>query len=267
MSTNPESLRDIHDPLIKYLNQRGYMPIVLPRGGLMPPTLYSLEGNRYVLIRSLASLVDKRADLKRVLQTTAWPTPELEKEIAALHAGKASIGFLGKILARLGIGGDPRIEAALDAGDDTRFKFEGVELRSVEPGLVLDVIRKLPQADFGDAALASHKLHIAYEYLYARKVSIGTGDVLDGSFKAGGKIAEVAEIGVSVQGKRTRAELTSYNGGEPVAFAFKVGRLLRSKGAYGFEWQVQPGFGLAPEEEGPKPYLSRTGQVYEIDNA
>lgn len=258
------STRDPKDPLIRFLNKHGYMPIVVPRGGLLPPTVYTLEDDRYVLIRSLVTLLDGHADLARKLETQPLPAADLERELQSKRGGEVSIGFLGKILAMLGLGGNPKIKAALNAGDDTRFEFEGVQIRSVEPGLVLEIVNQLPPDTLERAGLAGGKLHIAYEYLYARKVAIGAGDRIKGGFKAGADVAEVAKVGVSIEGNRTRAELASYNGKEPVAFAFKVGKLTRRAGRFDFKWQAEPGMAFAPDEDGPKPYLPRSGQVYEV---
>ena len=83
--------RDLTDPLIKYLNSKGYMPIQVPRAGLLPPTVYQLEGDRYIRQADLVSWLELRPELQKLLATEPKSAADLENEMNAKKGGKASL--------------------------------------------------------------------------------------------------------------------------------------------------------------------------------
>ncbi|MEC4682532.1 MAG: hypothetical protein VST70_02470 [Nitrospirota bacterium] len=78
-------------------------------------------------------------------------------------------------------------------------------------------------------------LHVAYNYAYAESLEMRSDD--GGEIKAklsGGKIEDVYEVGAKADMKVKKADelIFKRKGGVRIAFAYKCGRLIRSKGSF-----------------------------------
>jgi len=259
--------RDLKDEFIKYLNSKGYMPILVPRVGLLPPTIYRLEGERYIRQADLVAWLEGRPDLKALLKTTPRDATDLTKQMAAKKGGKTSFSLLDKIISFFGSAVAPKLEAAADAGDDVKFSFKDCQVREVVPDTVITVLNAVPSKKFG-AALNAKKVHIACEYLYARQVEISVGKTFTGSINLGVDAPGVGRFDAEAHANSTGGESASYGSDgskDPVAIAFRVARVTFENKKYELEWDGPPGTGLLPRQGAPKkPYLSLTGQIYEV---
>ena len=256
--------RDLTDPLIKYLNSKGYMPIQVPRAGLLPPTVYQLEGDRYIRQADLVSWLELRPELQKLLATEPKSAADLENEMNAKKGGKASLKLFEKLASFFG-GGTANLEASADAGNEVKFSYKGCTTREVLPDTIKTVLKSVPASRFGDA-LAEKKVHIACEYLYARHVEVSTKGSKTGGFNLGVGIPDAVKAGAEANAARTASDSTVWNSDladGSVAIAFRVARITHADGKYNLDWDINPGRGMVPGAK-PEPYLSLTGKIYEI---
>ena len=238
-----------NDPFMRFMNGKGYMPIVHPKSGVSPPVVLTLKGDQYFDTREIVELLTSRKLSTDGLVVDYQAAADFEKDLSNNQSGKVSIGFLGNILSKLGIGGDPKVAAHANHGDQTKYCFQGVSIKSVSPGLIRDRIHDLKPDDFDSDDLRNGNVYIAYQYVYAKKLIVGTGDNLAAGFDASVDIHNAAKIEVSAGGDRVRIDMASFNGEEPVAFGFKAGQLSLKDGKYHFEWLMPPGVGLVAEAD------------------
>jgi hypothetical protein len=248
---NVSGNQDLEDPFMLYMNSKGYMPIILPKGGVTPPVVMTLQDGHYTDTRELAELLAARKLSTEGLNAGFQPAAGFEKELANNQSGKVSVGLFGSILSKLGLGGDPTIKAHADHGDKTKFQFQDVYVKGTLPGVIRDRIRDLQPEDFDEADLKNGKVYVAYQYVYAKKLIVGTGNNMAAGFEAKAQIEGTANIELSASGNSVRIDVTAYNGNEPLAFGFKAGQLTRPGGKYHFDWNMPKGVNLRFGREEP----------------
>src|SRR5262245_49340153 len=173
--------------------------------------------------------------------------------------------FLHRLLTAIGLGGTASLEAGAKAGQRVDFDFDEVEVRGVLPGLILEALEGVDPAKFGLKDLQANKIHIAYEYLYARKVNIQIGGNYKAGFEFGADPAEVAKFKAKLGANAAAGENMVYNGAKGVvAIAFRVGQLGHDEGKYTFNYEVGKGFGNAPWLGERERYICETGTVFDI---
>ena len=129
--SKPQQLpRYLSDRFIRYLNDRGYQPILVPRGGIVPPMVCLLdsERGRYEFRNKLANLLTRPAP---GLDFTEAPAPEFNQAKISKSGGQVSIGFLqsiGKVF------GAPKLDVSAEADRNNTFNFQDVIVRSVLTG-------------------------------------------------------------------------------------------------------------------------------------
>jgi len=265
--------RDIDDAFIRYMNKLGYQPIVVPRGGLLPPGVYRLSRgtaetggrNRYILVRTLSSLV--REKKRAAFDTQPARSVDLGDTDKTARAGKATVSFLDGLLARFGFSG-ASLKAAADQGRNVSFSFKGTEIREVLPGDLLDAIRDVPPEKFGLADLAAGVVHIAYGYIYARSIGVSVGGSQAAEIDLGANIDGAAKLGLGGKASKASGSTMSHGAGrEPLAIAFSVARLDRKAGDYSLEFGVPQGAGAGPREAAGRRYLFETGRAFAIEEA
>ena len=241
------------DPFVIYMNGKGYMPIILPKGGVAPPMLLSLNEGRYSDTRELIELLASRNLQVDGLASDFKPAADFGKELTNNQKGKVKVGFLDGILSKLGLGADPTIEAHAGHGDQTKYQFQEVSVKKTLPGLIRDRIKNLQPDDFDETDLNKGRVYVAYEYVYAKKLVIGKGNNVAAGFEAKAEIKKVANIEVSAGADGVRVDITAYNGNQPLAIGFRAGQLTRANGSYHFDWNMPVGKGLVAGE--PKPLV------------
>jgi len=256
--------RDLTDEVIKYLNNIGYMPIVVPRSGIVPPTVYRHEEDTYIRIADLNDWLDARPELQALLSTKPESAVDLGNELNDRKAGKASISLFAQISAIFSAGA-PNVEAAGEAGGEVQIMYDDCTTRVVVPDKVEKALAGVKPEQFGPA-LGEGKVHIAYEYLYASKVKASVKSNAGGSASASAAIAGVGKAEATASANRGASETMTWEGKagqEPVAIAFKVAQVKLVGGHYQLNFGSGPGKALVAGAKG-KPYISLTGQVYEI---
>ena len=197
------------------------------------------------------------------------PAAEFGDKKASAKSGKVSVGFFKSILEGLGISGAPEVNAEGQAGDDRNFSFDDVEIRIVPQGQIEDAMNTgggLDVARIGRDRLDAGSVHVAYAYLYAKKVAVAFGDNVKVSVALKADIQNVANVEASGDAERTQGETLDFDGHNvPAAIAFKLGRVKHD----GKRWRLRTkqairAFGVAPHEGAERDYLPVRGAVLEI---
>jgi hypothetical protein len=251
------------DALVSVLNKDGYLPIFLPRTGLVPPDvmLYFPENRRVVRYGALASLVPAVGRLKLHPSNVA----PFEGRNTSGKNTAASLGFLGRALQAIGLGAAPKVDIGFASDQELVFAFRGVSSR----GVTLLELRKILEnvqldglpADRVDAGNA----HIAYDYLYAKHLEIRRADGREFHLGVKGKVDEFFDIAAKGKVKQTSKLLITFEaeGNDLPAFAYRAARLLRRDGG---------GFDVLGEQVNlaatgtPAPYVPRRGVVMEVED-
>ncbi|MDQ6684009.1 MAG: hypothetical protein M3Z16_02675 [Pseudomonadota bacterium] len=265
--------RDLNDQLIAFLNSKGYQPILLPKGGVQPPTVYILDKSRqrYEMHRSFNSLLPPGvAPLAAALESA----PSFDKLQASKQHGEVSVSFMRGLLEKFGIGGAPRIDALAKADADASFTFGKVRSRHIAIGTLEDAMAQQPGAfaksvaqKFSPDDLDSGLIHVGYEYLYSNAIEMHQGGSVTGELAMSASAGDQAEIKVGAGAHREDGEGVRYAGREPVAFAFRVAQLQRVDGAFRLRGWQSEGAGMNATDAERELYVYRTGQVFEITDA
>ena len=256
---------ELGDRMVEFLNHRGYQPITMPRGGVMPPTLYKSRGAGYQLTGDLAARLSGHPEAIASLKSTPQPVMNLSKDLDAEAGGELSLTLFQKLMARLGLAGSVGAKANLNIGNDVQFKFEDVTSRFVAPDTILAAVAKLPSTAFGD--LQADPVYIAYEYLYARRASMAVGKSHDGSAEVSFDGGDLGSAKAGGHSKSTAGEKGNFDGGgnaQAVAFAFAIGRLTYRDGGYAFDWKTKAGANLAPAAGRPGRKVYLPNRIVEI---
>jgi hypothetical protein len=264
--SKPQQLpRDLSDRFIRYLNDRGYQPILVPRGGIVPPMVCLLdsERGRYEFRNKLANLLTRPAP---GLDFTEAPAPEFNQAKISKSGGQVSIGFLqsiGKVF------GAPKLDVSAEADRNNTFNFQDVIVRSVLTGPIESALQSgvKPEKLGDNDDFAAGRVHIAYDFLYARKIEMsrGTSAKGEGAASADGGPAATFKIGVHAAG--TDVDNTKYDN-EPAAFAFRVAQVSYDDKAKRYRVRdVEPRGSGESEAGGPEErYVYETGQVLKFND-
>lgn len=256
------------DPFVKYLNERGYQPILVAVGGLLPPMVCILDPKQ--------KRFEFRYELKDVLLPGA-KAPEA-KEVAAIDMqkekvteanGKLSIGFMGKVAAFFCMEG-PKVDLAADMDKGATFNFSNVTCKAVLLGLCTDALNeslneaKIPNDDDMKAGL----VHIAYDFLYSSSLTREYNDNKGFAGEAGGAVPQAVSLGLAAHYKNKNGELEKYDEAKhplhmPVAIAFKVAQMQYTPKGITLKGVLTDAEGLGEREE-DDPYLAAPQAVIDF---
>ncbi len=243
------------DALVRLLNQRGYLPIFLPRTGLEPPELYSFARQKNELVRWGA--------LRQFLpQGTAFrPKSSQVSDIEHLQtSGKKqslALDFLSRALKCVGIEGAPKLDLSFSGAEEYRFSFSGLTAKSVDPAALRTVIQGLELTGIPQRYLEMGGLHIAYEYLYAQKLLMSRSDQRGFRQDISGAVGQYLDLGAKGS-VRVESETTisfSGQGGVSAAFAYKAARILQGNNG----WELYPEEQMADVRLETRPFLPARG--------
>lgn len=255
------------DAFVKQLNQWGYLPVFLPQTNLVPPDLYNFKDSDHKLVRrgplqdylpGGTSLPEEVGDLPDQLKHTETSSKSLS----------GAISFLQNGLACLGVTGIPRIDLSFTKSRTFEFLLGGLTYRRV-PASKLDlVIRGLRTDAIPAAYVSGGHLHVAYEYAYARTLTLRwtTGGGTSGDI--GGDVSQLVELGGKAKAEWTSETSISFErpDGQPVAFAYRAGRLELEPGGWVFfpdEFKAAGALQSMGEEQ--PLYLVARGVVLEVE--
>jgi len=240
------------DPLVKLLNDRGYMPVKLPRTGVVPPHVYVDPGDeRLVALGPLAKFV---AGGHLPAQPNSGKAADISQQATARMDTKAAGSLLQQALQAIGVTDAPKLDLSFLIQHRVQFTFSDVTWIGVDP---VDISNALYHANFSSQPCDQVKgdmLLIAYEFIYARKLMMGlVAGHAGGIDFAALKLEHFLELGAKAKVEATSSTMLSFSAsGEesPVAFGFKSGRVRHDRGRFAFDvtrLSLAPGAPPVPE--------------------
>jgi hypothetical protein len=226
------------DRLVRWLNERGYQPVLLPETRMEPPDLYVYQQHR----------LRYWDQLKKYLPAGAPLPAAKDSQLSDIHLVQTTqktldgtLGFIGNALRKLGIESGPNMDLSFAGTGELTFSIVGVTCKEVSLAEITELVKILKQELLPQDYLRSGVLHIAYKYAYAQKLEMKRAD--GGKFYGnitGIQVEELMKIKASgsVEVKNGDSLVFDSNGKESVAFAYKAAR-LRSAG---------DGFDVLPED-------------------
>jgi hypothetical protein len=243
------------DALVRFLNEDGYLPVFLPRTGLIPPDVYTLgKAGKLARNDALRRYLPKGVTLPHN-ESGAMANIELHK--TSSKNAKAAATFLQNALACIGV---TSFKSDLSFAGSSSFVFAFTEVTYERaPGLD-HALAKLDLGAIPDETIKGGKVHIAYEYLYAKSLRMmrSDGEAFSTNLSADA-VRKLFDLGASGVVHADSASVIRFTTtGKPAAFAYKAGRLVKHKN----HWE------LAREEiakgsvgETKLPYLPARGVV------
>jgi hypothetical protein len=186
-------------------------------------------------------------------------------------AASGSIRFLVNAFRVLGIE-SPAIDIAFAGGSSLTFSFRGLLAVRVDPTKIDSLLVDLDTTAVPEDQIEAGKLHIAYEYLYASALCVSRSDGRSFGGDAQARLSEWFDIAAAGATTLRRNTVIRFEriGGERAAFAYKAGRLDRSRTGWTFRPEVvnvrrhvvtfESSTGGEPARE-PRPYLPARGVV------
>jgi hypothetical protein len=273
----PQQLpRDLNDKFIRHLNVRGYQPILVPHARLLPPMVCLLdrERGRYEFRNELAKLLPRPAP---ELDFTEAKAPEFSQAKISSKGGKVSVGFLASFCSMFGLGAS-KINVSAEADNNNSFNFQNVIVRSVLTGPIESALQSgVKPEKLGDKDdFAAGRVHIAYDFLYARKFEMLRGANVKGEFGAGADGGAVGTVAVDLHAGGKDAGNETYGKGdtaaaepEPAAFAFRVAQVSYDEKTKRYKVRDAEPRGAGESEAGrpERKYLYDTGQVFSFGDS
>lgn len=222
----------MRDRLVALLNDLGFQPVFLPTTGLEPPELYNHDRGRLI----------RRGPLRRYLQAELPPlrfgsVPDIEHHHTSRKRLAEATKFLGNALRCIGVGAAKLSLSALGS-EDLVFAFSEVTTARIDPSDLDPLLQQLEVHAIPDEYVAAGALHIAYEYVYARRVSVRRADGKGLTADLEGRLPDLFELGVEGRVRVDDASALSFTASDqkPAAFGYKAGQLRRD----GAKWAFYP---------------------------
>lgn len=246
------------DALVTLLNNVGYMPVFLPRAGLVPPDLYDLgQHNKLIYLGPLSAILPNTVKLPTPSRNAL---PDIHHQETSKKSLKAAASFLEHALKCIGVVTPVKLDLSFAGATELSFSFSEVSYAAIPPTKLLSVIQEIDATGIPQNNINSGRLHIAYDYAYARKLLLRRCD--HSSFKydvRGIKVGSFIDIGTGGKVEAEDATTIAFkSNGHSIAFAYKAGQLVRHRG----QWQFNPeikGRGFLAEHA--RPYLPARGVV------
>lgn len=252
------------DALVKLLNKAGYLPVFLPRTGLEPPELYTMtDDHRLVRHGALVHFLPAARDLA----PTEGSVAQLEAEQTSSKRQHAALSFLHNALKCIGITGAPKLDVSFTGKTSLVFAFTGVTYRAVDPARLTGLIQDLHTDGLPREYVDNGHLHIAYEYLYARKLLMSRTDQKAFDHDIGASIGSYLDVGAGGHVEVISKTTISFEAadGPPAAFGYKAGGLRRDGRRWSFyPEEITAGLESVDGGELARPYLPARGVVLEL---
>jgi hypothetical protein len=253
-----------NDALVKLLNSFGYQPVFLPRTNVAPPELYGYVNDRlirYGPLRFFLQQVDQ-------LSPTRGAMPDLYQKETTGKDAHASVSFLENALRALGIAGIPKLDLSFAGKSELVFSFSEVSYVAVDPVQLYTVLQKFLAFDaIPNNYINAGRLHVAYEYLYSRRLVMSRADHKSFDIDVSGKIGDFIDLGTAGHVDTDGGTVVSFAPltTELPAFAYKAGRVSRE----GSHWVFEPEIVGAKRavEQPPVPYIPQKAAVLKVDDA
>ena len=239
------------DALVKVLNKAGYMPVKLPKTDIEPPQVYTVDRPRRS-IRPWGGLdlfltPSARKKLKAV-PVKRGKAPDIKHTHTTRKKLNLAADFLKDALACIGVSSVPQIDLSFCGNVQLVFMFSGVTSRCIDAGALLPIldgfsVKRIPQ-DY----VSQGGVHIAYEFLYAKKLLMRRADGKAFATNISGKVGEFIDVGTGAEVSVQQETTLSFSGSAkaPVAFAYRSGRVLNDGDDWAF-YIHDPMLGARPD--------------------
>jgi hypothetical protein len=183
--------------------------------------------------------------------------PDIEHHSSTSKTQKASVSFLKKALACIGVDGSPKLDISFTGKASLTFRFTNIRVASfdkmdnvVKEKLALDAIPPNVIED-GD-------LHVAYEYLYAENLIMSRDDQKAFEHDVAASLQTHIDIGTKGKVELRSSTTLSFSSTltDRVAFACKFGQLVRRNA----NWYFYPEEGKMGREQ-TRPFVPARGVV------
>jgi hypothetical protein len=223
------------DALVRELNRLGYQPVFLPRTGVTPPEVYTYVREQKRLVRNgpLQEYLPAAANLK----PTDGRLGDIEYQYSSEKKLDAAISFLETALKCIGIDAIPKIDLGFTGSKSFSFAFTDVTFLSVDPARLGQIIGGMSTKGIPQAYVEGGRLHLAYEYAYAKQLLMSRGDKQSFSEDISGNVGAYIDLGVKGSVSVASTSTISFKGtAGSAAFAYKAGLLARENE----EWVLYP---------------------------
>jgi hypothetical protein len=219
------------DALVRELNRRGYQPVFLPRTGVSPPELYNYSRENQRLVRR-GELANYLPAVKKLVPTKGQ-LGDIAYKYTSEKKTDAAVSFLENALRCIGIDAVPKIDLGFAGSKDFSFAFTDVTYQSVDPAVLDPILRGMSTGGIPKEYVEAGRLHIAYEYAYARELVMNRGDKKSFAADISGKIGEFLDLGAKGSVSVLNQSTISFKGKDTAAaFAYKAGRLAVEDGVW-----------------------------------
>lgn len=250
------------DALVTALNRAGFQPVFMPYTNILPPELYNFArrpiGPRLVRRGPLNSYLAQEVPFT----LTRSELPDITHVSTTRKDLNGSVDFLRQCLLCLGITAIPRVDLSFAGTESLIFRLKDVHSMRVDPADIDHAITGLDTDAIPQDYVDQGFLHIAYEYAFARSITMHRADGREFTADVRADIAAFIDVGAGVSVERSNDETLKISAAEdqPIpAFAYKAGRLQR-----GDRWRFYPDEVRRDGSE-PQPYLTRRGSVLVIE--
>jgi hypothetical protein len=251
------------DALVTLLNRAGYQPVFLPRTGLTPPELYNYgkETGKARLIRRgpLADYLPEPVDFEVIRSSL----PDISHAHTSSKDLSASVSFLSRCLACLGITAVPSLDLSFAGTNQLVFAFKGVWSLRVEPSALDHMLRSLDLGAIPEEYVERGFLHVAYDYAFTPSLVVQREDRRAFSAGVDGDIGQFIQLGADAKVAVEDRSTISFNvaNAHVPAFAYKSGRLVHDT-----RWRFYPEETYrSGTEESSRPFVMRRGVVLDAE--
>jgi len=248
------------DDLVRELNKRGYQPVFLPRTNIEPPELYNYSPDAGRLIRRgpLKDYLSEAAGL----QVESGELADISYSYTSSKRGEIATSFLQNSLKCIGISAIPKIDLGFTGSQDFSFAFTDVTYRKVDSSKIDKIIQEISTGAIPNELVEAGRLHIAYEYAYAKQLIMSRGDRKEFSENISGKVGDFIDLGVKGSVQLESKTTISFKGAseERAAFAYMAGYLSWEDG----RWEFHPEE-IRRADETPTRYVPQRGLVLTVE--
>lgn len=247
----------MRDRLVALMNDLGYQPVFIPTSGLEPPELYNHDRGRLI----------RRGPLKRYLRARiprprSGTLPDIEHHHTSRKRLADATKFLHNALSCIGIG-SAKLSLSFIGSDDLVFSFSEVTTTRVDPSDLDPLLQQMEAHAIPDEYVSRGALHIAYEYVYAKRLCLRRGDGKSFDAKLLGRLNEHFDLGGRghVRLEDNTALTFTSSDDVPAAFGYKAGQLRIENGKWSFYPEIVSNARDDPGSLVTAPYLPLRGMV------
>jgi len=247
----------MRDRLVALLNDLGFQPVFIPTTGLEPPELYNQDRGRLI----------RRGPLKRYLKARiprprSGVLPDIEHHHTSRKRLAEATKFLHNALSCVGIG-SANLSLSFIGSDDLVFSFSEVTTDRIDPSDLDPLLQQLEVHAIPDEYVNSGALHIAYEYVYAKRLSLRRGDGKSFDAELRGRLNAHFDLGARGRVRLDDDTALTFTASDetPAAFGYKAGQLRIENGKWSFYPEI---ISNARDDAGSvvtAPYLPMRGVV------